>query len=63
MCGIGEYRQFGDKLPGFEGVAFLENLKDKNPHKMIYCEKVWVHREELGTFGDVRPMRVPTNLK
>jgi len=26
-------------------VAFLENLKDKNPRKVIYCEKVWVHRE------------------
>jgi hypothetical protein len=44
-------------------VAFLENLKDKNPRKVIYCEKVWVHREDLGKFGDVRPMRVPFNLK
>jgi adenine-specific DNA-methyltransferase len=109
---MGEYRQFGDKLPSFEevaryiyftetsqnfdaakvnkttgkigewkntsyyllyspdrkedralDVAFLENLKDKNPRKVIYCEKVWVHREDLSKFGDVRPMLVPFNLK
>jgi DNA modification methylase len=109
---MGEYRQFGDKLPGYEEVAryiyftetsqnfdakkmdeatgkigeckntsyyllytpdktearamdmaFLKNLKDKNPRKVIYCEKVWVHREDLSQFGDVRPMLVPFNLK
>lgn len=109
---MGEYRQFGDKLPSFEEVAryvyftetsqnfdasavnkatgkigewkntsyyllyspnrkedraldveFLTNLKDKNPRKVIYCEKVWVHREDLIKFGDVRPMLVPFNLK
>jgi DNA modification methylase len=42
---------------------FLRNLKDKNPRKVIYCEKVWVHREDLSKFGDVRPMLVPFNLK
>jgi hypothetical protein len=35
-------------------VAFLKSLKDKNAHKVIYCEKVWVHREDLAKFGDVR---------
>lgn len=109
---MGEYRQFGDKLPSYEEVAryvyftetsqnfdaskmdkttgkigewkntsyyllyspnrkedraldveFLEKLKDKNPRKVIYCEKVWVHREDLSKFGDVRPMLVPFNLK
>jgi DNA modification methylase len=109
---MGEYRQFGDKLPDYEQVAryvyftetsqnfdaakvnkttgkigewqgtsyyllyspekkearaldveFLEKLKDKNLRKVIYCEKVWVHREDLGKFGDVRPMLVPFNLK
>lgn len=44
-------------------VEFLEKLKDKNVRKVIYCEKVWVHREDLGKFGDVRPMLVPFNLK
>jgi len=44
-------------------VEFLRKLKDKNPRKVIYCEKVWVHREDLPQFGDVRPMLVPFNLK
>jgi DNA modification methylase len=42
---------------------FLKNLNDKNPRKVIYCEKVWVHREDLSKFGNVRPMLVPFNLK
>ena len=44
-------------------LEFLKNLKDKNLRKVIYCEKVWVHREDLHKFGDVRPMLVPFNLK
>jgi adenine-specific DNA-methyltransferase len=44
-------------------MEFLEKLKDKNSRKVIYCEKVWVHREDLGKFGDIRPMLVPFNLK
>jgi len=44
-------------------VEFLKNLKDENTRKVIYCEKVWVHREDLSKFGDVRPMLVPFNLK
>jgi adenine-specific DNA-methyltransferase len=44
-------------------MEFLKNLKDKNPRKVIYCEKVWVHREDLYQFGEIRPMLVPFNLK
>ncbi len=44
-------------------VPFLKNLQDKNPRKVIYCEKVWVHREDLPQYGDIRPMLVPFNLK
>jgi len=44
-------------------VAFLKNLRDKNRRKVIYCEKLWTHREDLAQFGDVRPMLVPFNLK
>ena len=42
---------------------FLKSLKDKNRTKVIYCEKVWAHREDLAKFGEVRPMLVPFNLK
>ena len=42
---------------------FLKNLKDGNRTKVIYCEKVWAHREDLAKFGEVRPMLVPFNLK
>jgi adenine-specific DNA-methyltransferase len=44
-------------------MEFLKNLKDKNPRKVIYCEKIWVHRQDLSEFGEVRPMLVPFNLK
>ncbi len=44
-------------------MEFLKNLKDRNPRKVIYCEKIWAHREDLGRFGDIRPMLVPFNLK
>lgn len=42
---------------------FLRSLKDKNPRKVIYCEKLWMHRDALREFGDVRAMLVPFNLK
>ncbi len=44
-------------------MKFLKNLKDKTHRKVIYCEKLWVHREDLSQFGDVRPMLVPFDLK
>ncbi len=43
--------------------AFLKGLKDKNRRKVVYCEKIWMHRDEMEAFGDVRPMVVPFNLK
>jgi adenine-specific DNA-methyltransferase len=49
--------------------AFIAEVlaKDKCPRKVVYCEKVWVHREDLAelraTAGEVRPMLVPFNLK
>lgn len=43
--------------------AFLKSLKDKNPRKVVYCEKIWLHPDELREFGDVRAMLVPFNLK
>jgi adenine-specific DNA-methyltransferase len=41
---------------------------DKNRQLVIYCEKIWVHRDELRAFERkhnrrVRPMLVPFNLK
>jgi DNA modification methylase len=42
---------------------FLSGLKDKAPRKVIYCEKLWIHRDKLREFGDVRAMIVPFNLK
>ena len=43
--------------------AFLKSLKDKNSRKVVYCEKIWLHSDELREFGDVRAMLVPFNLK
>jgi len=42
---------------------FLKKLKAKGARKLIYCEKIWVYREDLPKFGEVRPMLVPFNLK
>lgn len=42
--------------------------RDKNKTWVIYCEKIWLHREELRKFEvqhnvRIRPMLVPFNLK
>lgn len=42
--------------------------KEKNRNLVVYCEKIWVHRDdlakyELDTKRTVRPMLVPFNLK
>ena len=42
---------------------FVKSLKDKNSRKVVYCEKIWLHSDELREFGDVRAMLVPFNLK
>jgi hypothetical protein len=41
---------------------------EKNRNVMAYCEKIWVHRDDLAKFEQktkrtVRPMIVPFNLK
>jgi adenine-specific DNA-methyltransferase len=41
---------------------------DKNRNLVVYCEKIWVHRDDLAKFEQetkrtVRPMVVPFNLK
>lgn len=42
---------------------FLKSLKDKNKRKVVYCEKLWMHRDALREYGDIRAMIVPFNLK
>jgi len=49
---------------------FLSGVAAKDPNRelVVYCEKVWVHREELRAFTRetgkrIRPMLVPFNLK
>jgi DNA modification methylase len=44
--------------------------KDPNPRKVVYCEKVWVHREDLARLrkemkglGEVRTMLLPLQVK
>jgi len=42
--------------------------RDKNRNLVVYCEKIWVHRDDLAKFEQetkrtVRPMIVPFNLK
>ncbi len=46
----------------------LDDLaQDKNPRKVVYCEKVWAHREDLQRMrkevGDVRTMLLPFQVK
>ncbi len=48
----------------------LKNLAklDKNRHWVIYCEKIWLHLDQMHKFADennkrIRPMVVPFNLK
>ena len=41
---------------------------DKNKQLVVYCEKIWIHRDDLAQFEQetgckVRPMLVPFNLK
>jgi len=41
--------------------------KDKNPRKVVYCEKVWVHREDLAKMrkeiGEIRTMLLPFQVR
>ena len=116
---LGEYRDLGKKLPGFEDLAkyifYTETSRDfdrkgmnektgkigehqgtsyyllytpndkedraldpawlqavdkteKNRNLVVYCEKIWIHRDDLAKYEmdtkrTVRPMLVPFNLK
>jgi adenine-specific DNA-methyltransferase len=75
---IGEYRSTSYYLlyspNGKEGRALdLEWLastgkSDQNTNLVVYCEKLWVHRDDLARYEaesghKVRPMLVPFNLK
>lgn len=51
-------------------LSFLKTtaIKDKNPNLVIYCEKIWIHRNELLEWQQkhnkiIRTMIVPFNLK
>jgi adenine-specific DNA-methyltransferase len=41
--------------------------KDRSPRKVVYCEKVWVHREDLAKMrkelGEVRTMLLPFQVR
>ena len=42
--------------------------REKNRNLVVYCEKIWIHRDDLAKFEretgrTVRPMLVPFNLK
>ena len=42
--------------------------KSENNNLVIYCEKIWIHRDDLAKYEKetgrkVRPMIVPFNLK
>ena len=60
-------RAFG--LSGQEKITLKALLKkDKNRCWVIYCEKIWLHGDQLRQFEKahgkkVRPMLVPFNLK
>jgi adenine-specific DNA-methyltransferase len=51
-------------------MAWLDSLDrtEKNHKLVVYCEKIWIHRDDLAKFEQitnrtVRPMIVPFNLK
>jgi adenine-specific DNA-methyltransferase len=75
---IGEYRGTSYYLlysPNGKGGRALDmewltsiGKSDQNKNLVVYCEKLWVHRDDLaryeaGTGHKVRPMIVPFNLK
>jgi hypothetical protein len=51
-------------------VKWLEELgtQERNRHLVVYCEKIWAHRDDLLHYErehghEVRPMLVPFNLR
>ena len=49
-------------------MEWLKGLDKMEKNRDFYCEKIWVHRDDLAKFEQetkrtVRPMIVPFNLK
>jgi DNA modification methylase len=43
---------------------WLEEVSKQDTNaKVVYCEKIWVRRDELAALGNVRAMVIPFNLK
>ena len=56
-----------DRRLDMEWLKSLDRV-EKNKNLVVYCEKIWVHRDDLARFEQetkrtVRPMIVPFNLK
>jgi adenine-specific DNA-methyltransferase len=56
-----------DRRLDMEWLKGLDKM-EKNRNVVVYCEKIWVHRDDLAKFEQetkrtVRPMIVPFNLK
>jgi adenine-specific DNA-methyltransferase len=56
-----------DRALDLEWLASLDQT-EKNRHIVVYCEKIWVHRDDLAKYEaetkrTVRPMLVPFGLK
>jgi len=56
-----------DRRLDMEWLKGLDKM-EKNKNLVVYCEKIWVHRDDLAKFEQetkrtVRPMIVPFNLK
>lgn len=75
---IGEYRKTSyyllytpnsneDQALDLKWLKSIEKI-EKNRNLVVYCEKIWIHRDDLATYQKetgrkVRPMLVPFNLK
>ncbi len=68
--GTSYYLLYSPKTKGDRALdkAFLAVLrKDRRKRKVVYCEKVWVYRDDLAglraQIGEVRPMLLPFQVK
>lgn len=75
---IGEYRKTSyyllytpnnkdDQALSAEWLKSIEK-SEKNKNLVVYCEKIWIHRDDLAKYQKetgrkVRPMLIPFNLK
>jgi adenine-specific DNA-methyltransferase len=75
---IGEYRNTSyylrytpnNKEDQALDLAWLKSIEksEKNKNLVVYCEKIWIHRDDLANYEKetgrkVRPMLIPFNLK